>query len=100
LDVRGVVDLTLLARSTDNARWIGKYNAPIGLARLVEVYHYRILEKGKITRSNWEKVLDDKQQLCSCLFSLSFCPISVLADHRYTQTQPTMPTPATRFTNA
>ncbi|KAH6917559.1 ribonuclease H-like domain-containing protein [Coprinopsis sp. MPI-PUGE-AT-0042] len=63
LDVRGVVDLTLLARTVDNARWIGKYNAPIGLARLVEVYHYRLMEKGKITRSNWEKVLDEKQQL-------------------------------------
>ena len=63
LDVRGVVDLSLLARSVDNRHWRGKYNSPIGLARLVEVYHYRLLDKGKTTRSNWERSLDEKQQL-------------------------------------
>ncbi|KAG2023837.1 hypothetical protein CC2G_001447 [Coprinopsis cinerea AmutBmut pab1-1] len=61
-NVRSVVDLSLLARSVDNARWKGKYNHPIGLARLVEVYHYRLLEKGKIRRTNWEKILNLEEQ--------------------------------------
>jgi hypothetical protein len=56
------VDLSLLARTVDNARWQGNYSHPLGLARLIESYEYRILVKGKITRSNWEAVLGEMQQ--------------------------------------
>lgn len=64
-DMRHCVDLTLLARTADpDKRWRGKYNNPIGLARLVEVYLYRLLEKGKITRSNWEADLQEHQIEC------------------------------------
>ncbi|KDQ54772.1 hypothetical protein JAAARDRAFT_196177 [Jaapia argillacea MUCL 33604] len=59
---RGCVDLSLLARSVDNARWKGKYSEPIGLARLVETYEQRALPKGKVQRSNWERLLNDQQQ--------------------------------------
>ncbi|KAF8887964.1 ribonuclease H-like domain-containing protein [Gymnopilus junonius] len=52
------VDLSLLARTVDNARWQGKYNSSLGLARLIESYEYRLMEKGKITRSNWEAHLN------------------------------------------
>ncbi|TFK20141.1 ribonuclease H-like protein [Coprinopsis marcescibilis] len=62
VSVNNCVELGMLARTVDNARWKGKYVAPIGLARLVEVYHYRLLEKGKIRRSNWEAVLDESMQ--------------------------------------
>ncbi|KAH9487102.1 Werner syndrome ATP-dependent helicase [Psilocybe cubensis] len=55
------VDLSLLARTVDNARWKGKYNNPLGLARLVEAYEFRLLPKGRTTRSNWEATLDDLQ---------------------------------------
>jgi hypothetical protein len=64
VSVCNCVDLSLLARTVDNARWQGKYNHPLGLARLIEIYEYRILVKGKITRSNWEAVLNEKQQEC------------------------------------
>lgn len=66
--VYNCVDLSLLARTVDNARWIGKYNSPLGLARLIESYEYRLMEKGKITRSNWEAHLSKNQQ--ECQFSL------------------------------
>ncbi|KAF8898405.1 ribonuclease H-like domain-containing protein [Infundibulicybe gibba] len=56
------VDLALLARSADNARWKGKYTQPIGLARLVDTYIDLQLTKGKITRSNWEAMLSPAQQ--------------------------------------
>ncbi|KAJ3514611.1 hypothetical protein NLJ89_g2283 [Agrocybe chaxingu] len=62
LSVRSCVDLSLLARTVDNARWRGKYNSSLGLAHLVESYEYRMLLKGKITRTNWERVLDFEQQ--------------------------------------
>jgi len=62
VSVHNCVDLSLLARTVDNARWQGKYNHPLGLARLVESYEYRILVKGKITRSNWEAILNERQQ--------------------------------------
>lgn len=58
------VDLSLLARTVDNARWQGKYNSPLGLARLIESYEYRLLIKDKITRSNWEAILNERQQEC------------------------------------
>ncbi|KAJ7462727.1 ribonuclease H-like domain-containing protein [Mycena galericulata] len=62
VDIRNCVDLSLLARSVDNARWKGKYRDPIGLARLIAAYEDRLLSKGKITRSNWENYLDAEQQ--------------------------------------
>ena len=64
VSIRNCVDLSLLARTVDNARWQGKYTHPLGLARLIESYEYRILVKGKITRSNWEAVLNKMQQEC------------------------------------
>ncbi|KAF7798636.1 hypothetical protein EIP86_009859 [Pleurotus ostreatoroseus] len=62
VNTRNCVDLALLARTVDNARWKGKYSQPIGLARLCQTYHNLDLTKGKITRSNWELCLDDLQQ--------------------------------------
>jgi len=56
------VDLSLLARSVDNAHWKGKYRNPLGLARLIGHYEDKLLPKGKITRSNWENYLDAAQQ--------------------------------------
>ena len=64
VSVCNCVDLSLLARTVDNARWQGKYNHPLGLARLTESYEYRLLVKGKITRSNWEALLNERQQEC------------------------------------
>jgi hypothetical protein len=64
VSVRSCADLSLLARTVDGARWRGKYNVSIGLARLVEIYPYRLLGKGKITRSNWEGWLKPAQQQC------------------------------------
>lgn len=66
VDVRNCVDLALLARTVDNARWKGKYSQPIGLARLCEAYEELTLNKGKITRSNWEALFSPQQQLCEC----------------------------------
>ncbi|KAJ3556478.1 hypothetical protein NM688_g2010 [Phlebia brevispora] len=62
VSTRNCVDLALLARTVDNARWKGKYTQPIGLARLCQVYENLDLSKGKITRSNWELYLDELQQ--------------------------------------
>ncbi|KZT19395.1 ribonuclease H-like protein [Neolentinus lepideus HHB14362 ss-1] len=53
--LRNCVDLSCLARSVDNAQWKGKYNQPIGLARLVSTYEKQDLPKGKVQRSNWER---------------------------------------------
>jgi len=39
----------------------GPYSAPVGLARLTEMYTGIVLTKGKITRSNWEAVLTQAQ---------------------------------------
>ena len=66
VSVRNCVDLSLLARTVDNARWKGKYSQPIALARLCEAYEELTLHKGKITRSNWERELTEAQQLCEC----------------------------------
>ncbi|TRM60154.1 hypothetical protein BD626DRAFT_571934 [Schizophyllum amplum] len=51
ISVNNVVDLSLLARSIDNANWKGKYNTPVALARLVEFYEARELVKGKVTHA-------------------------------------------------
>jgi hypothetical protein len=64
INTRNCVDLSLLARTVDNARWKGKYAQPIALARLCEAYEELSLAKGKITRSNWERELTDPQQQC------------------------------------
>ncbi|GLB36431.1 putative 3'-5' exonuclease [Lyophyllum shimeji] len=57
VSTRNCVDLSLLARCADNARWKGKYSSPLGLARLIEAYEDLALPKGKIVRSNWEAEL-------------------------------------------
>ncbi|KAJ7919090.1 ribonuclease H-like domain-containing protein [Mycena leptocephala] len=62
VNIRNCVDLSLLAKSVDNARWKGKYSEPIGLARLIAAYEDRLLAKGKVTRSNWENLLDLEQR--------------------------------------
>ncbi|KAF9452541.1 ribonuclease H-like protein [Macrolepiota fuliginosa MF-IS2] len=63
VDMANCADLGLLARTVDNDKWKGKYTNPLGLARLVAVYEDRMLGKGKITRSNWERVLTEPQQI-------------------------------------
>jgi hypothetical protein len=83
VNIRNCVDLSLLAKSVDNARWKGKYryvflfllafvcltqnSEPIGLARLIAAYEDRLLAKGKVTRSNWENLLDLEQRECATL---------------------------------
>jgi len=62
--MRNCVDLSLFARTVDNAKWAGKYNSPIGLARLIACYEWRSLVKGRISRSDWAAVLNSKQQEC------------------------------------
>ena len=64
INVRNCIDLGLLARTVDNARWKGKYSQPIGLSRLCETYHELSLAKGKVQRSNWEAALSPLQQDC------------------------------------
>lgn len=64
VSVRNCVELSLLARTVDNARWKGSYTNPLGLARLVETYEQATLLKGKIQRSNWERYLTVLQQEC------------------------------------
>ncbi|KAG6910591.1 hypothetical protein DXG01_009542 [Tephrocybe rancida] len=61
VSLRNCVDLSLLARCADNAQWKGKYSAPLGLARLIENYEKLALPKGRISRSNWEGVLSNKE---------------------------------------
>ncbi|KAG9314586.1 ribonuclease H-like domain-containing protein [Chiua virens] len=62
ISVRNCVELSLLARTVDNARWKGKYTTLLGLARLVETYEQAILTKGKVQRSNWEQFLNIPQR--------------------------------------
>ena len=64
VNTRNCIDLALLARTVDNARWKGRYRDPIGLSRLCETYEELSLEKGRITRSNWEAVLSGPQKQC------------------------------------
>ncbi|KAK0208470.1 ribonuclease H-like domain-containing protein [Desarmillaria ectypa] len=52
--VLSCVDLSMFARSVDNASWKGPFKNPIGLSRLVSTYLGSTLSKGFITRSNWE----------------------------------------------
>lgn len=67
ISMRNCVDLSLFARSVDNATWKGRYANPIGLARLVETYEHLSLPKGKVQRSNWEAApLSLLQQDCTC----------------------------------
>lgn len=63
VEMKSCVDLSLLARSVDN-QWKGKYTNPLGLARLIATYDNLALGKGRISRSNWEAELDQKQQEC------------------------------------
>ena len=72
VSVRNCVELSLLARTVDNARWKGKYTNKIGLARLVETYEGAALLKGKTRCSNWEDCLNDLQQECKLGNSLVF----------------------------
>lgn len=65
VQVRNCLDLSLLARCVDNARWKGKYTNPIGLSHLLEIYEKFSLPKGRVQRSNWENELDDRQQHCT-----------------------------------
>ncbi|KAG1755016.1 ribonuclease H-like domain-containing protein [Suillus paluster] len=62
VSTRNCVELALLARSVDNARWKGKYTNPLGLSRLLENYENFSLAKGKVQRSNWEVRLSPVQQ--------------------------------------
>ncbi|KAG2350663.1 ribonuclease H-like protein [Suillus weaverae] len=62
VSTRNCVELALLARSVDNARWKGKYTNPLGLSRLLETYVGFSLAKGKVQRSNWELRLSSVQQ--------------------------------------
>ncbi|KAI0085674.1 ribonuclease H-like domain-containing protein [Irpex rosettiformis] len=62
INVRNCIELGLLARTVDNARWKGKYSEPIGLGRLCEIYHELSLAKGRVQRSNWEAFLSPPQQ--------------------------------------
>lgn len=62
VSTRNCVDLSLLARSVDNEQWKGKYSIPLGLARLVEAYQDRLLLKERISRSDWESVLNSAQR--------------------------------------
>ncbi|KAG2155447.1 ribonuclease H-like domain-containing protein [Suillus clintonianus] len=62
VSTRNCVELALLARSVDNARWKGKYTNPLGLSRLLETYEGFSLAKGKVQRSNWEHRLSSTQQ--------------------------------------
>ncbi|KAF4623692.1 hypothetical protein D9613_001654 [Agrocybe pediades] len=55
------VELSFLARTVDNDIWKGRYSSPLGLARLIAKYEDRLLPKGKVTRSNWEAFLNQRQ---------------------------------------
>lgn len=77
VNVRNCVDLALLARTVDNARWKGKYVQPIGLQRLCETYEELTLTKGRITRSNWEAYLSEAQQECEERITVNF-PITLI----------------------
>ncbi|KAI0080064.1 ribonuclease H-like protein [Panus rudis PR-1116 ss-1] len=61
VNCRNFVDLALLARSVDNARWKGRWSDPIGLSRLCEHYFQAALSKGRVQRSDWSAYLKDNQ---------------------------------------
>lgn len=61
----GEVELSGLARSIDASRWTDHGGKLISLARLIEVYNLRILQKPKkLQRGNWEIVLSEPMQQC------------------------------------
>ncbi|EGO03007.1 hypothetical protein SERLA73DRAFT_176493 [Serpula lacrymans var. lacrymans S7.3] len=62
VSTRNCVDLSLLARSVDNAYWKGKYTVPIGLSHLLETYEGFSLSKGDVRLSDWEQLLQYDQQ--------------------------------------
>ncbi|KAG6332707.1 hypothetical protein ID866_6377 [Astraeus odoratus] len=62
VSVHNCVDLSLMARSVDNARWKGPYTNSIGLAKLLETYDMCTLPKGRVQRSNWELRLSPAQK--------------------------------------
>ncbi|KAK7694245.1 hypothetical protein QCA50_001425 [Cerrena zonata] len=61
VNCRNVVDLSLFARTVDNANWKGSYKSSIGLSRLCETYFNLALNKGRVQRSNWTNVLSEAQ---------------------------------------
>lgn len=56
----------------------GPYSAPVGLARLTEMYTGIVLTKGKITRSNWEAVLTQAQLTCTYTHMLDMNGIDLI----------------------
>jgi len=67
IDVKGAEDLSELTWEMDAKHWHTARNSakclPIGLARLVERYLVRRLDKPKgVQRSDWEKILNERQQ--------------------------------------
>lgn len=71
--VRGAEDLSELTWEVDAKHWYAARNSekrlPIGLARLVERYLVLKLDKPKaVQRSDWERVLDVRQQICTFRF--------------------------------
>jgi hypothetical protein len=72
IDVKGAEDLSELTWEMDPKHWHAARNSekrfPIGLARLVERYLMLRLDKTKsVVRSDWERVLNERQQICACL---------------------------------
>lgn len=67
---RNCVELAYLARTVDNPRWNGAYRSGLGLNTLCEAYQESSLQKGKITRSNWELLLTEAQQHCELSLSI------------------------------
>lgn len=64
MNCRNVVDLSLFARTVDNANWKGSYKSSIGLSRLCETYFNFALNKGRVQRSNWTHKLNENQIEC------------------------------------
>lgn len=80
VSVRNCVELALLARTVDNARWKGPYTRQLGLARLVETYEHATLPKGGVQRSNWEQPLNPSQCTCTSVCSTRSLAHSFLPD--------------------
>ncbi|PCH33301.1 hypothetical protein WOLCODRAFT_147401 [Wolfiporia cocos MD-104 SS10] len=86
---RNCVDLAMLARSVDNARWKGRYTEAISLARLCAAYEELELRKGTISRSNWEANLTGAQQE----YAANDSHIGFLLYQRFIQMAAAMPSP-------
>ena len=97
VSTRGCVDLSLLARSVDNAHWKGKYTNAIALSRLVEAYTQRTLPKpSKVRTSNWQAAsLTPQQQRCAFSNGSADSGITFMG---FLQTRRTTPTRASPFT--